>query len=184
MGRLIVSANLSLDGVVQDPSGDEGTRHGGWFDEMNPATRADWAEAGLTEALACDGILFGHRSYEFFAARWPSREGAWADRLRALPKYVVASSALTGPSWVHTSVIGVDDIPELEGDIVVYGSARLIDALLERDLVDELRLFVFPVILGGGRRLFGPLPDRRPMRLDGVRTVGDSLVLSTYLRAR
>lgn len=183
MGKLIISANMSLDGVVEDPSGDEGFRHGGWFNEMNAATRAEWAQIGLTEALECQGILFGRRSYEFFAARWPAREGAWADRLRAIPKYVV-SSQLRDPTWANTSVIGLDDVPGLAGDVVVYASAELVHTLLEQDLVDELRLFVFPVLLGAGRRLFGPLPDLRRMRLAGVRTVGDSVGLSIYERAR
>lgn len=183
MGRLIVSANMSIDGVVQDPAGDEGFRHGGWFDEMDDVTRARWAEAGLAEALACDGILFGRRSYEFFAARWPAREGAWADRLRAVPKYVV-SSQLRDPDWANTSVIGLNEIGGLAGDVVVYGSAELVGALLEQDLVDELRLFVFPVVLGDGRRLFARAAEQRRMRLKATRVLGDSLALSTYGRSR
>jgi dihydrofolate reductase len=188
MGKIIISDNVSLDGVIQDPAGDEGFRLGGWAGR--PAAREETAQVLLDEALGTQALLFGRRSYEFFAARWPSRTGALADRLNSLPKYVV-SSTLQDPAWNNTTVLTGDAANEvsklkqqLDGAIVVYASFQLVCMLIEHDLVDELRLMIYPVVLGAGGRLFGETSDKKPMRLTGNRTVGDGLVFLTYERAR
>jgi len=131
-------------------------------------------------------LLLGRRSDEWFAARWLSKSGAWADRLNSLPKYVV-SSTLEEPRWTNVTVLKgdvVDEVTrlkqEIDGDIVVYASYQLGRTLIEQDLVDELRLFVFPVVLGAGERLFGETSDKKPIRLAGSRTVGDGLAFLTY----
>ena len=195
MGRIIVSENVSLDGVVQDPTGEEGFRHGGWFLQMGDKDREEWAKVELDEALGAEALLLGRRSDEYFAVRWLSRSGEWADRLNSLPKYVV-SSTLEEPKWSNSTVFKgavlkgdvVTEVSklkqELAGDIVVYASARLVHTLMEHDLVDELRLMVFPVVLGAGERLFGETSDKKPMRLVHTQTVGDSLALLTYERVR
>jgi dihydrofolate reductase len=186
MGKLVISENLSLDGVVQDPTGEEGFSHGGWFSEAGDEDLQAWAKVGLDEARRAEALLFGRRSYEFFAARWPSRTGKWADRLNSMPKYVV-SSTLEYPGWNNTSVLSGEAVTEVsnlkhdvEGEIVVYASRRLVHTLMERDLVDELRLMVYPVVLGAGLRLFGETSGRRPMRLLNARAVGESLAYVTY----
>jgi dihydrofolate reductase len=186
MGRIIISENVSLDGVIQDPAGDEGFRLGGWVGRVGDRGREEAAKVLLEEALGTDVMLFGRRSYEFFAARWPSRTGALADRLNSLPKYVV-SSTLQDPRWTNVTVLKgnvVDEVTrlkqELDGDIVVYASYQLGRTLIEHDLVDELRLFVFPVMLGAGERLFGDTSEKKPIRLVDSRTVGDGLVFFTY----
>jgi dihydrofolate reductase len=188
MGKIIISENVSLDGVIQDPAGDEGFRHGGWAGR--PAAREQTAQILLNEALGTQALLFGRRSYEFFAARWPSRTGALADRLNSLPKYIV-SSTLQDPAWNNSTILRGDAVDEisklkqkLDGDIVVYASFQLVRPLIEHDLVDELRLMVYPVVLGAGERLFGETSDKKPMRLTGNRTVGDGLAFLTYERAR
>ena len=186
MGRIVLSENVTLDGVIQDPDGKEGFRLGGWFARVGTRDREAWAKVELTEALGTDALLLGRRSYEFFAARWQSREGEWADRLNGLPKYVV-SSTLRDPGWQHTTVLRGDVAPavaalkrQVAGDIVVYASGRLAHTLVEHDLADELRLMIYPSVLGGGRRLFGELGDRKSLRLLDTRTVGDGLALLTY----
>lgn len=186
MGRIVVSENVTLDGVVQDPTGDEGFRHGGWFGQIGDRDRAEWAKAEFDEALGAEALLLGRRSDEFFAARWASRSGEWADRLNSLPKYVV-SSTLEHPAWNNSTVLKGDVVNEvsklkreLDGDIVVYASCRLVRTLMEHDLVDELRLMVYPVALGAGERLFGETSDKKSMRLRGTRTIGDSLAYLTY----
>jgi dihydrofolate reductase len=183
MGRIVISENISLDGVIQDPSGVEGFKHGGWVGKVT-----DRAEAGqrlLDEALGAEAQLFGRRTYEFLAERWPSRHGALADRLNSMPKYVI-SSTLEDPAWNNTTVLRGDAVEavsrlkqELRGEIVVAGSIKLARALIEHDLADELRLLVYPVVLGAGERLFGEADDKRPMRFVGTRPVGD-LALLTY----
>jgi dihydrofolate reductase len=184
MGKIIISENISLDGVVEDPSGAEGFKHGGWVGTLldRPAT----AKAALEEALAAEAQLFGRRTYEFLAARWPSRSGALADRLNSLPKYVV-SSTLEDPEWNNSTVLAGDVVEEvsklkqeLGGDIVVHGSAQLVQTLVEHDLVDELRLMVFPVVLGGGKRLFGDTSDKKRLRLTKSKTVGDGVTILIY----
>jgi dihydrofolate reductase len=187
MGKIVVSENLSLDGVVQDPTGDEGFRFGGWFHQIADSDREAWASVELEEALGAEALLMGRRSYEWFAARWASRSGEWADRLRNLPKYVVTST-LTDPLWNNSTFVSADEVSTLkqgvDGDMVVYASAQLVHALLEYDLVDELRLMIFPFILGAGQRVFGGPGDPKPMRLVDSRTVGDGLALLTYQRVR
>jgi dihydrofolate reductase len=184
MGKIIISDNTSLDGVLQDPAGDEGFRLGGWAGR--PAAREETAQVLLDEALGTQALLFGRRSYEFFATRWPSRTGALADRLNSLPKYVV-SSTLQDPAWNNSTILKGDAVNEisklkqqLDGDIVVYASFQLVRTLMEHDLVGELRLMVYPVVLGAGERLFGETSDKKPMRLTGNRAVGDGLVFLTY----
>jgi dihydrofolate reductase len=189
MGKIIISENISLDGVVQDPTGEEGFRHGGWFIQVGDKDREEWAKVALDEALGTEAMLLGRRSYQFLAARWPSRTGALADRLNSKPKYVV-SSTLRDPVWNNTTVLTGDAVSEasklkqLAGDIVVAASFQLVRTLLEHDLVDELRLMVYPVVLGAGERLFGETSDKKPMRLLASRTVGDGLVFLTYERVR
>jgi dihydrofolate reductase len=186
MGRIIISENVSLDGVIQDPTGDEGFRHGGWFSQIGSKDHAEWARVELNEALGAEALLLGRRSYEYFAARWPSRSGEWADRLNSLPKYVV-SSTLQDPAWSNSTVLKDDVVNEvsklkqhLDGDIVVYASFQLVHTLMEHDLVDELRLIIYPCVLGAGERLFGKTSDKKPMRLISTQTVGDGLVFLTY----
>lgn len=190
MGKIIVSENISLDGVAQDPTGDEGFKHGGWGVNLGAGERESWARVFTDEALAAQALLLGRRSDEWFAARWLSRGGQWADRLNSMPKYVV-SSTLESPRWSNSTVLRGDVVEEvrklkqeLAGDIVVYASTRLVPALMEHDLVDELRLMVFPVVLGAGERLFGETSESTPLRLVSARTVGESLALLTYKRGR
>jgi dihydrofolate reductase len=190
MARIIVSENVSLDGVVQDPTGEEGFRRGGWFNQMGDNDREQWAKAGLEEALGAQALLLGRRSDAWLAARWLSRTGEWADRLNSMPKYVV-SSTLQEPKWSNSTVLKGDvvtEVPklkqELDGDIVVPASIQLVHTLMEHDLVDELRLMIYPVVLGAGERLFGQTSDKQPMRLVHTQTVGDSLAFLTYQRVR
>ena len=186
MGKIIVSENVSLDGVVQDPTGEEGFRHGGWFSQIGDKDREAWAKAEFDEALGAEALLLGRRSHEYFATRWAGRSGEWADRLNSLPKYVV-SSTLAAPRWDNSTVLKgevVDEVSklkqELDGEIVVYASRQLVHTLMEHDLVDELRLMVYPVVLGAGERLFGETSDKRSMRLLDTRTVGDGLAFLSY----
>jgi dihydrofolate reductase len=191
MGRIVISENVTLDGVVEDPTGEEGFRLGGWFVQVGETELEAWSEVALEEALGAEGFLLGRRSYEFLAARWPSRSGAFADRLNSMPKYVV-SSTLQAPDWNNSTVLEGDVLEEvstlkreLDGDLVVAASFGLVDTLMQHDLVDELRLMVFPFVLGEGRRLFGEASDKKRMRLVETRTVGDGLALLTYhLRPR
>jgi dihydrofolate reductase len=186
MGKIVISENASLDGVVQDPTGEEGFRHGGWFNQIGGKDREGWAKVGFDEALGAEAFLLGRRTDEWLAARWLSRSGEWADRLNSLPKYVV-SSTLEEAKWTNSTVLKGDVVKEvsklkqeLDGDIVVAGSIRLAHALIEHDLVDELRLMIFPVVLGAGERLFDETKDKKPMRLVHAQTVGDNLALLTY----
>ncbi len=186
MGKIVISTNVSLDGVVQDPDGAEGFRRGGWFSQFGGKDLEPWAKVEFEEALGAEALLLGRRSDEWFATRWSSRPGEWADRLNSLPKYIV-SSTLEHPRWNNSTVLKGDVVTEvsrlkqeLDGDILVYASYQLGRTLIEHDLVDELRLFVFPVVLGAGERLFGETSDKKAMRLVGTRTVGDGLVFVTY----
>jgi len=186
MGKIVFSENVSLDGVVQDPSGDEGLRVGGWIGRVGDRGREEAAEVLLDEALGAEAPLFGRRSYEFFAARWPSRSGDLADRLNSLAKYIV-SSTLEDPDWSNSIVLRgevVDEVSklkqELDGQIVVYASFQLLRTLMEHELVDELRLMIYPVVLGAGERLFRETSDKKPMRLLDTRTVAGDLVHLTY----
>jgi dihydrofolate reductase len=187
MGKIIITTNASLDGVVQDPDGQEGFKHGGWFTRSGGADLAAWTRHETDETLRAEALLLGRRSDEWFGARWaPSRPGEFADRLNSLPKYVV-SSTLQDPAWTNVTVLKGDVVEEVtrlkqevDGDIVVYASYQLGRTLLEHDLVDELRLFVFPVVVGAGERLFGETSGEKPFRLTGSRTAGDGLVYVTY----
>ena len=190
MGRIVISENVSLDGVIQDPTGEEGFRHGGWFAQIGNNDREAWAKVELDEALGAEALLLGRRSYEFFAARWPSRSGEFADRLNGLPKYVV-SSTLEDPEWNNSTVLKDDVVNEvsnlkraLEGEIVIYASRQLVRTLMEHDLIDELRLMVYPVVLGAGERLFGETSDKKSMRLLNTRTVGYGIAYVIYERIR
>jgi dihydrofolate reductase len=186
MGKIVVSTNVSLDGVVQDPDGQEGFRHGGWFGRFGGDDLGPWTELLAAEARGADALLLGRRSDEWFATRWLDRDGEWADRLNSLPKYVV-SSTLERPRWSNATVLAgdvVDEVSklkhELDGDIVVYASYQLDRTLIDHDLVDELRLVVFPVLLGEGARLFGDSADQKPMRLLDTKTIGEGLVSVIY----
>jgi dihydrofolate reductase len=186
MGKIVVSENVSLDGVVEDPTGEEGFARGGWFLRMTDVDREAWAAVELAEARDAAALLLGRRSDASFAARWSSRTGAWAERLNGLPKYVV-SATLTEPRWSPATVLAGEVVAEVaalrrqvEGDIVVYASIRLVHTLLEHDLVDELRLTVHPVVVGAGRRLVAGTDRARPWCLVDTRTVGTGLLLLTY----
>jgi len=189
MGKIVISTNISLDGVVQDPDGEEGTRLGGWFGTFGGTDLEPWGKILFDEAMGSEALLLGRRSDAWFAERWLARSGPWADRLNSMPKYVV-SSTIDAPRWGAGTVVSgdvVDEVSrlrrELDGDIVVYASYQLERALIEHDLVDEIRLFVFPVILGEGERLFGATSDLKAMRLVDTRTIGEGLVCLTYERA-
>ncbi len=188
MGKIVISENVSLDGVVQDPTGEEDFRHGGWFGQIKD--RPEVGKLALDEALGAGALLLGRRSYEFFAARWPTRSGELANRLNSLPKYVV-SSTLEHPDWNNSTVLKGEAVSEvsrlkqdLDGEIVVLASFQLVHTLIEHDLVDELRLKVFPVVLGAGERLFRETGDKKPMRLLDTRTIDDGVALLAYQRVR
>ena len=186
MGKLVITTNVSLDGVVQDPDGKEGFRLGGWFGQFGGKDLEQWAKVEFEEALRTEALLLGRRTDEWFAERWLSRGDEWADTLNSLPKYVV-SSTLEDPRWSNATVLNgnvVEEVSklkqELDGEIVVYASYKLARTLIENDLVDELRLFVFPVVIGAGERLFGETSAQKPVRLVDAKTIGDGLVFLTY----
>jgi len=186
VGRIVVSDNMSLDGVIQDPAGDEGFDRGGWVGLIRD--RPELGRLALDEALAADAFLMGRRTYEWFAGRWPSRTGELADRLNAMPK-VVVSSTLGQPAWTNTAIIGGDVLEglrtlkaETPGDIILPASARLVRLLLEHDLVDELRLKVFPVVLGAGDCLFTDLSRTRSWRLAETRVLDHDTAYLIYRR--
>ena len=184
MARIVASENVSLDGVIQDPAGDEGFRHGGWVGLIKDSPELN--QLALDEALGAEALLLGRRSYEWFAGRWPSRTGALADRLNSLPKYVV-SSTHGDLDWNNSTMLtgeAVDEVSklkqELDGEILLPASFQLLHTLIEHDLVDELRLKVFPVVLGDGERLFGETSDKKPMRLVDTQTIADHIAFFTY----
>ena len=188
MGRIVMSGpqNVSLDGVVQDPDGQEGFGRGGWFVEFGGNDLEEWNKLALEDALGAEAWLLGRRSYEFFGMRWRPRSGELADRLNSMPKYVV-SSTLEDPAWDNSIVLKGDVVSaisrlkhELQADIVVPASYQLGRTLIEHGMVDELRLVVFPVVLGAGERLFGETTARKPTRLVDSRTIGDGLAFLTY----
>jgi len=188
MGKIVMSGpqNVSLDGVVQDPDGEEGFRLGGWFVQFGGRDLEEWNKVALEEALRAEAWLLGRRSYEFFGARWRPRNGELADRLNSMPKYVV-SSTLEDLEWSNSTVLKGDVATqvsklklELDGEIVVPASYQLARTLIAHDLVDELRLVVFPVVLGDGERLFDGTSEKKPMRLVDTKTIGDGLVFVTY----
>jgi dihydrofolate reductase len=184
MGRIVVTEFVSLDGVMEDPGGAETFRHGGWSFEIDRGDEGDRFK--LEETLSSEALLLGRVTYEGFAAAWPSREGEFADKFNAMPKYVV-SSTLGEPEWNNSTVLEgdvADEVAKLrdehDGDIVVHGSARLVQTLLEHDLVDELRLMVFPVVLGSGKRLLGETSDKKRLRLVDSKVVGDGVAILVY----
>jgi dihydrofolate reductase len=184
MGRIVVTEFVSLDGVMEAPGGGESFKYGGWTFEIDRGDEGD--KFKLDEALSADALLLGRTTYEGFAAAWPSREGEFADKFNSMPKYVI-SSTLENPGWNNSTVLSgsVEEAiarlkQEQDGDIVVHGSARLAQALLEHDLVDELRLMVFPVVLGSGKRLFAETSDKKPLRLVDSKIVGDGVAILTY----
>jgi dihydrofolate reductase len=186
MGRIVVSEFVSLDGVMEAPGGGEGYRHDGWTFQIDRGEEGD--KFKLDETLGSEALLLGRVTYEGFAAAWPSVKGDFGDKFNGMPKYVV-SSTLEEPTWNNSTVLKGDLVEEvsklrqeLDGDIMVHGSAQLVQALLEHDLVDELRLMVFPVVLGTGKRLFGDTSDFKPLRLVDFRTVGDGVAILIYQR--
>jgi dihydrofolate reductase len=186
MGKVVITEFVSLDGVVEDPGGAEDFKYGGWSFEIPRGEEGD--QFKLEETFNTDALLLGRVTYEGFADAWPSREGEFADKFNTMPKYVV-SSTLSDPGWNNTTVLSGDLREEVEalkrrydGDIVVHGSAQLAQALLEQDLVDELRLMVFPVVLGSGKRLFGETSDKKPLTLKSSRTVGEGVAILVYGR--
>ena len=186
MGRIVVSDNVSLDGVIEDPVGDGGFSRGGWVGLIKD--RPQLAQVTLDEVLRTDAMLMGRRTYEWFAGRWPSRTGPLADRLNSIPKYVV-SSTLQDPEWNNSRVVKgnlLDEVSKLTrlvtGDVVISASYRIARTLVEHDLVDELRLKVFPVVLGAGDRLFGETTGKRAMRLVNVQTLDGDTASLTYQR--
>src|SRR5438128_4574530 len=179
MGRIVVTEFVSLDGVMEAPGGGEDYAHAGWTFEIDRGEEGD--KFKLEEAFGSEALLLGRRTYEGFAAAWPSMEGEFADKFNGMPKYVV-SSTLEDPEWNNSTVLKGDVVEEvrrlrqrLGGNIVVHGSARLVQTLVEHDLVDELRLMVFPVVLGTGKRLFGDTSHQKPLRLGNSSTVGNDI---------
>jgi dihydrofolate reductase len=185
MGKIVVSSNVSLDGVIQDPDGEEGFKHGGWFKEFVGKDFEGWAKNETAETFHAEAMLLGRKSHEWFATRTPGRTEPWAARMNGLPKYVV-SSTLQKPKWSNSTVLKdvIKEVPrlkgEVNGDILVYGSYQLVRTLMEHRLVDEFRLIVFPVVLGAGERLFGETTDKTPVRLVHSQTLGEGLLLVTY----
>jgi dihydrofolate reductase len=188
MGRIVVTEFVSLDGVMEDPGGSEDFKYGGWSFEFNRGDDGD--QFKLDETVAAEALLLGRVTYEGFADAWPSREGEFADKFNQMPKYVV-SSTLKDPEWTNTTVLEGDlseSVPklrdEVDGDIVVHGSAQLVQALIEHGLVDELRLMVFPVVLGSGKRRFGETSDKKALKLTSSKTVGDGVAIQVYEPAK
>jgi dihydrofolate reductase len=186
MGTIVVFENVSLDGVTQDPTADEGLNREDWRARLAPTDREEWANRLLSDALGAEVLLLGRRSYEFFAARYPYRAGEMADRMNSLPKYVV-SATLTDPGWNNSTVLDGDVVNEVSklkhtvnGEIRVYASSQLVHTLIEHDLVDELRLAIFPLMMGTGDRLFDQTSNPKRLRLVDTHTVGDSLTYLTY----
>jgi dihydrofolate reductase len=184
MGRIIVTEFASLDGVVEDPGGAESFKYGGWSFEISRGDEGDRFK--LDETMGSEALLLGRTTYEGFADAWPKRDGEFADKFNTMPKYVV-SSTLENPEWTNTTVLKgdvADEVAKLkeqqDGDIVVHGSVQLVQALLENDLVDELRLMVFPVVLGSGKRLFGDTSDKKPLQLVDSKVVGDGVAILVY----
>ena len=187
MGRIVVTEFVSLDGVMQAPGGED-FKYPGWSFEFDRGEDGD--QFKLEETRASEALLLGRVTYEGFAGAWPSRDGEFADKFNSMPKYVV-SSTLESPEWNNTTVLNGDVVEEVtklkqnvDGDIVVHGSAQLVHALVDNDLVDELRLMVFPVVLGTGKRVFGETSDKKTMRLVESKTVGEGVPVLIFAPAR
>jgi dihydrofolate reductase len=188
MGSIVVFENVSLDGVTQDPTGEEGFSPHDWRAGLPPTDRQKWDKLILDDVLGARALLLGRRSYEFFAGRYPHRTGELADRMNSLPKYVV-SATLAEPGWNNSTVLGGDLAAEVsklkhavDGEIRVYASSQLVHALIEHDLVDGLRLTIFPLVMGAGMRLFDQSGNPKALRRIDTRTVGDSLTYLAYQR--
>jgi dihydrofolate reductase len=182
VGRIVVTEFITVDGVIEDPGGSEGTPNGGWAFDL---PRGEGEQFKLDEAMGTDALLLGRRTYDGFAQAWPGQEGEFADKFNSMPKYVV-SSTLEDPSWTNTTVLGPDLAGEVakvrqrhDGDVAVHGSAQLVQALVADDLVDELRLMVFPLVLGSGKRLFGE-SDKKRLQLASSRPVGEGVLILIY----
>ena len=186
MGRIVVTEFISLDGVIEAPGGGEDYKYGGWTFEIDRGDEGN--QFKLDETMSSSALLLGRRTYEGFAAAWPERDGEFADKFNTMPKYVV-SSTLRDPEWTNSTVLSgdvADQVTQLkqeqDGNIVVHGSAQLVQSLIESDLVDELRLMVFPVVLGTGKRLFGETTDKKRLRLSSSTVVGDGVAVQVYTR--
>lgn len=184
MGRILISEFVSLDGVMEDPGGSESFKHGGWAFEFSRGEEGD--KFKVDETMGSAALLLGRKTYEGFAEAWPSREGEFADKFNHMPKYVV-SSTLEDPGWNNSTVLRGDVVEEIsklreqqEGEIVVHGSRQLVQTLIEHGLADEVRLMVFPVVLGTGKRLFGETTDKKPLRLKDSKIVGDGVAILVY----
>ncbi len=186
MGRIVVTEFVSLDGVIEAPGGGEDYKHAGWTFEIDRGAEGD--KFKLDELVEAEAQLLGRVTYEGFAAAWPTIEddAGFAEKMNAMPKYVV-SSTLREAEWNNSTILSGDVVEEVaklkrevDGVILVAGSAQLVQAMVEHDLVDELRLMVFPVLLGTGKRLFGEVSEKKPLRLVGSQTLGDGIALLTY----
>ncbi len=180
MSKVVVSQFITLDGVVEDPGGSENSPYGGWAFQFDRGPEGD--KFKLDEVMAADALLLGRRTYEGFAEAWPSRDDEFADKINNMPKYVV-SSTLENPAWNNTTVVGTDVTAAVEGikrevdaDILVNGSVQVVGELIDRGLVDELRLMVFPILTGGGLRLFPDGGGSHPLRLTEARQASDTLI--------
>ncbi len=188
MGRIVATEFVSLDGVIEAPGGGEDYKHQGWTFDVDRG--ADGDRFKLEETLDAEALLLGRTTYEGFAAAWPSMEGEFADKFNGMPKYVV-SSTLKEPSWNNTTVLAGELAGEVtklrdstNGDIYVHGSAQLVQGLLAHDLLDELRLMVFPIVLGSGKRLFGESEEKKSLKLASASTVGDGIGVLVYGNSR
>jgi dihydrofolate reductase len=181
VGKLVVSEFVTLDGVMEDPGGGEPFERGGWAFQFERGAEGD--KFKLDELMAADALLLGRKTYEGFAAAWPSRtdSAGFADKMNSMPKYVVTKT-LTDPEWQNSTVIGLEEISAMkdrhEGDILVAGSCQLVQTLVEQDLVDEWRLMVFPVLLGAGKKLFGDGFDRSALKLVETKQTGEVVTLT------
>ncbi|GAA5063887.1 dihydrofolate reductase family protein [Haladaptatus pallidirubidus] len=183
--KVVVSEYVSLDGVMEAPGGEEGYKHTGWTFKFDRGPEGD--EFKLEEVLASDILLLGRVTYEGFAAAWPSRDDEYADKFNSMDKYVVSTTLEEPLEWNNSTVIGesvADEVSKLKqepgGDILVHGSAQLVQTLMEHDLVDEYRLMTFPIVLGSGKRLFGETSDTTTLQLVDTETVGSGIVILTY----
>jgi dihydrofolate reductase len=186
MGRIVVTEFISLDGVIEAPGGGEDYQYGGWTFEIDRGDEGN--QFKLDETMGSAALLLGRRTYEGFAAAWPERDGEFADKFNTMPKYVV-SSTLRDAEWNNSTVLSGNLVAEVtklkkeqDGDIVVHGSAQLVQSLIENDLVDEMRLMVFPVVLGTGTRLFGETTDKKRLQLSSSTVVGDGVAIQVYTR--
>jgi dihydrofolate reductase len=183
--RIVVTEFVSLDGVMEAPGGEPDFKYPGWTFEFDRGD--DGNQFKLDETMRSDGLLIGRRTYESFAGAWPHREGEFADKFNAMPKFVV-STTLQDPEWNNTTVLGSGDATaevrklkeEFDGELQVPGSHRLVQELIASDLVDQVNLMIFPVVLGTGKRVFGDYSDKKTMQLVESKTVGEGIVILVY----